>query len=87
MEGEKVFILLFSVLPLIELSFRLALVRAYTHEPTFSRTLAPVDSETAIVVDGSNGKRGFQIEAYILYLQIAIIAFPVHGRRCFLSLL
>lgn len=40
----------------IELSFRLALGRAHTHEPTLSRIRAPVDSETAIVVNGSKAR-------------------------------
>lgn len=41
---------------LISLSFRLALGRAHTHEPTLSRIRAPVDSETAIVVNGSKAR-------------------------------
>lgn len=40
----------------IELSFRLALGRAHTHEPTLSRIRAPVDSETAIVVNGGKAR-------------------------------
>lgn len=57
----------------IFLSVRLALGRAHTHEPTFTRIRAPVDSETAIVVDGSKGKRGewrqgaFQHESQSFY--------------------
>nr|GFA79708.1 putative reverse transcriptase domain-containing protein [Tanacetum cinerariifolium] len=35
---------------------RLALGRAHTHEPTLSRIRAPVDSETAIVVNGSKAR-------------------------------
>ncbi|GJS88282.1 hypothetical protein Tco_0770918 [Tanacetum coccineum] len=40
----------------IELSFRLALGRAHTHEPTLSQIRAPIDSETAIVVNGSKSR-------------------------------
>jgi len=40
----------------IELSFRLALGRAHTHEPTLSRIRAPVDSETAVVVNGGKAR-------------------------------